>query len=268
MKAYLKFLCFGLFFISCKTGKLDALADISSSLNEISAIEKTSHSDVLWVIQDAGNNNHLYGLNLKGQIVKDIIVNNAKNTDWEDLTSDADGNIYIGDFGNNSKKRTQFTIYKVPQPDKASSSVEAEQINFTLPKKMDSEDFESFFLHNGMFYLFSKDHKTCELVRIPNKPGHHVASYISKVKLKGKHVKVTSADISDDGTTVVLLNHDKLWKLTKYSADDFFSGTLEDFTFEHDTQKEGIYLISNNEVFITDERNKYDGGYIYRFNIK
>jgi hypothetical protein len=268
MKVYIKLLLTGLILISCKTGKLKVLADISTSLNEVSAIEKTSHSEMLWVIQDAGNNNHLYGLNLKGQIIKDITIKNAKNTDWEDLTSDAEGNIYIGDFGNNSKKRTQFTIYKVPQPDTNSNTVEAEQINFTLPEDMESSDFEAFFLYDGFFYVFSKDNKTSELIKIPNQIGNHVASYVSKIKLKGKRLKVTSADISDDGTTIVLLNHDKLWKLTNYSGDDFFSGDLDAFSFEHNSQKEGIHLIHNNEVLITDERNKYDGGYIYRFNFK
>lgn len=268
MKVYIKLLLIGLILISCKTGKLKVLGDISSSLNETSAIEKTNNSDVLWVIQDAGNNNHLYGLNLKGQIIKDITITNAKNTDWEDLTSDGEGNIYIGDFGNNSKKRSKFTIYKVLQPDTSSNSVEAETINFTLPKGMDSADFESFFLHDGFFYIFSKDNKTCELIKIPNKLGNQLATYVSKVKLKGKHLKVTSADISDDGTIVVLLNHDKLWRITNYTGDNFFNGTLDELSFEHNSQKEGINLVDNNKVLITDERKKHDGGNIYSFNFK
>ena len=265
MKASVKFLLTGLFFISCTTGKLDAISDISSSLKETSAIEKTKNSEILWVIQDAGNNNHLYGLDIEGHIVKDITVTNAENTDWEDLTSDTKGSIYIGDFGNNAKKRTEFTIYKIPKAKTISASVEAEIINFTLPKEMKSEDFESFFLHDGFFYVFSKDSKTCELIKLPNQAGEHVASYVSKVKLKGKHVKVTSADISDDGSIVVLLNHDRLWKLTNFTGDNFFNGSIEELKFEHDSQKEGINLVNDHQVLITDERNKYDGGKIYSF---
>ena len=184
---------------SCDSGKLTVLADLPSSLKEISAIEKLSTSDLFWVIEDAGNKNSLYGLNAKGSIVKEVIIDNVQNIDWEDLTSDTQGNLYIGDFGNNSRKRKNFAIYKVPNPEKASKSIDAKVISFTLPKDVKSQDFEAFFLYNDMFYIFSKNHKKCKLFRVPNRIGDHVAEYISETKLKGKHTKVTSADISDDG---------------------------------------------------------------------
>jgi len=268
MKVFINLILIALFFMSCGTGNLEILADIPSSLKETSAIEKISDSNILWIIQDAGNTNHLFGLNLEGNIVKDITINNAENIDWEDLTSDSEGNLYIGDFGNNHKNRTSFTIYKVPDAENAKSLVNASLINFTLPDSMDSIDFESFFLYNGFFYVFSKDNKKCELIKVPNKTGNHVASYITKIKLKSKHAKVTSADISDDGKTVVLLNHNKLWKLTNYSNDDFFSGKIDALEFEHNSQKEGVNLVNDNQVFITDEFEKFSGGNIYRFNLE
>jgi len=267
MKYYFKLIIIGLVLTSCKTGNLDVLADLPTSLKETSAIEKFSNSNTLWVIQDSGNNNHLYGLNLNGKIVKDITIENAENIDWEDLTSDSEGNMYIGDFGNNNKKRKDFTIYKVPHAEKATSSIDAKIINFTLPKGMDSTDFESFFLYKDFFYIFSKGHKVCHLIKVPNTFGNHVAEKISKYEFEGKHNKVTSADISTDGKTVVLLNHNKLWKLTGFSGDDFFSGTIEALEFEHSSQKEGITLLNDKQVLITDERNKFDGGTIYRFNL-
>ena len=238
-----------------------------SSLKETSAIEKISDSDILWVLEDSGNNNHLYGLDLDGEIVKDITISNAKNIDWEDLTSDSKGNIYIGDFGNNNKDRTQFTIYKITNPKNTSTTLNASIIHFTLPENLKSLNFESFFLHKGFFYIFSKDSKICNLIKVPNKTGNHIAIHISEINLKGKHNKVTSADISNDGNTVVLLNHNKLWKLTNYTSDDFFSGTIKALKFDHDSQKEGINFINDNQVLITDERNKFQGGTIYSFNL-
>jgi hypothetical protein len=248
---------------SCGTGKLMPIANLPSNLKETSAIEMTKDSNLFWVIEDAGNKNNLYGLDVKGDIIKDIDIDNIQNIDWEDLTSDDDGNIYIGDFGNNSKKRENFAIYKVSHPAEVEKTTTAEVISFKLPKDMKSEDFESFFLYNSTFYIFSKDQKKTELLKVPNQIGDHVAEYISEFKLKGKQTKVTSADISDDGKTVVLLNHDKLWKLTDFTSDNFFNGTVEAIKFNHDTQKEGIYLISSNKALITDEKNKNDGGAIY-----
>ncbi|WP_299225767.1 hypothetical protein [uncultured Psychroserpens sp.] len=255
------------FSTSCNSGKLTPIVDLPSSLKETSAIEKTSASNLLWVIEDAGNKNHLYGINEKGHIEKDIDIENIQNIDWEDLTSDSQGNIYIGDFGNNSKKRKQFAIYKISSPENTTKSAKAEVISFSLPKDMKSEDFESFFLHNNMFYIFSKHNKKCELIKVPNIIGDHTAVYISKYKFESKNTKVTSADISDDGKTVVLLNHDRLWKLTNFKGDNFFNGVVEAVDFKHDSQKEGINFIGPKTLLITDEKNKSEGGNLYRFRM-
>lgn len=254
-----------LFLTSCDTGKLTVIADLPINLKEISAAETLPNSDLIWVIEDKGNKNNIYGINTRGKIIKDIDVSNASNIDWEDLTSDRLGNLYIGDFGNNSKNRDDFTIYKVANLEDDNTT--AEQINFTLPKDMKSEDFEGFFIMNGYFYIFSKENKTSKLIKVPNQIGKHTAKLVSDFNLDGKHHKITSADISDDGKTIVLLKHDKLSKITNFRGDDFFKGTIEELKFNHNSQKEGICLIDNSTVYITDERNNGEGGNLYEFKI-
>lgn len=258
---------FFLFFTSCDTGELTVIADLPNDLKEISATETLPNSNLIWVIEDAGNKNNIYGLNTKGKIIKDIDVNNASNIDWEDLTSDSFGNLYIGDFGNNSKNRDDFTIYKIANTNTAENKITAERINFMLPKDMKSKDFEAFFLLNNHFYIFSKENKSSLLIKVPNKIGKHTAELVIDFNLDGKHHKITSADVSDDGKTIILLNHDKLWKITDFKDDAFFKGTIEELPFEHDSQKEGVCFLSKTEVYITDEKNKGEGGNLYLFNM-
>ena len=253
---------------SCETGKLEIIADLPNSLKETSAIEKVNGSDLLWVIEDAGNKNNLYGVNDKGKIIKDIDIDNVQNIDWEDLTSDNEGNVYIGDFGNNAKKRKQFAIYKVNQPFLAKDQADAEVITFELPSGVKSLDFESFFLFEDRFYLFSKSDKNCKVFSIPNQIGHHKAEFNSEIKWKDKNNKVTSADITDDGSTITLLNHDKIWLITSFSINNIFGGQMESLTFEHKSQKEGIYFLNNNKVLITDEQVRGEGGNIYEFELR
>ncbi|MBC3757085.1 hypothetical protein H7U19_01625 [Hyunsoonleella sp. SJ7] len=250
-------------FTSCDTGKLKVLADLPNSLKECSAIETVARSRLLWTIEDSGNKNNIYGIDLKGKIIKDIDIKGSSNIDWEDLTSDKQGNIYIGDFGNNSRNRDDFTIYKVS--DLTSDKAKGERINFTLPKSVKPKDFEAFFLWNNFFYLFSKDNKSSMLFKVPNMVGKHTAIKISK--LKDKHLKITSADISDDGKTVILLTHDKLWKITNFESDDFFSADIEEIQFDHSSQKEGICFKDNSSIYITDERTKVKGGNLYSFSL-
>ncbi len=258
-------LLFTFLLLSCNSGKLDIIAYLPNNLKEASAIETVVGSDLLWTIEDAGNKNNIYGLNRKGEIIKDIDVDNAKNIDWEDLTSDNNGNLYIGDFGNNNKKRKNFSIYKISNL--RTNDAKAERINFILPKKVKPEDFEAFFLLNNNFYVFSKEKKSSIILKIPNRIGKHTAKVISKFKLKGKDSKITGAAINKTGKIVVLLNHDKLWKITNFKEDNFLNGHVEALEFNHNSQKEGVCFKSNSVVYITDEKNGNDNGIIYEFKI-
>ena len=156
---------------------------------------------------------------------------------------------------------------KLNNVDLNKGSTEADIIEFTLPKKQDSKDFEAFFLLNDSFYIFSKETKKFIVLKVPNKPGRHEAIIASEFNLDGKDNKITSADISDDARIVVLLNHEKLWKLSGFENDNFFSGNIEELKFEHNSQKEGICFKDNSTVYITDERNGIDGGNIYSFKL-
>ncbi|MCK0131707.1 SdiA-regulated domain-containing protein [Flavobacteriaceae bacterium F08102] len=262
------FVLFSLLSAACQTGKLTVQANLPGNLKEISAVEITPHSPLLWVIEDAGNKNELYGLNNQGEIAVTIQIDNSKNKDWEELTTDQEGNVYIGDIGNNNLKRSIFTIYKVKTPSKKSTTIPAESIEFSLPKHIKSRDFEAFFLYKDQFYLISKEKGKAIVIAVPNIVGKHTARLVQSFKLDGKNTKITSADISDDGKTVIVLNHDNVWKLNNFSGEHFFDGTITEMPFEHSSQKEGICFKNDDSVYITDEKNKSSGGKLYQFSIK
>ncbi|WP_242116950.1 hypothetical protein [Aestuariivivens sediminicola] len=262
---YLLFL--SVVFLSCDTGKLNLVASLNNQLDESSAIEIVEGSSLLWTIEDSGNKNNIYGIDLKGRIVKDIDVSNSKNIDWEDLTSDQFGNLYIGDFGDNNKKRKNYTIYKVNNIKDVKNKAKAQVINFKLPKGFKSKDFEAFFLMDERFFIFSKADKKNILITVPNVIGNHTAEFLTDFNLKGKDHKITSAAISANGRTIVLLNHDKLWKLTNFKGSAIFDGTIEAQVFKHRSQKEGICFKNDVTVFITDERNGPEGGNLYTFHL-
>ncbi|MCR8666718.1 hypothetical protein NO995_03430 [Aestuariibaculum sp. M13] len=260
-------LFFSFLFIACSTGKLTVVADIPNELKEVSGNEITTNSDLIWVIEDAGNRNNVYGLNDKGYIVKDIDIKNANNMDWEDLTTDNEGNLYIGDIGNNDKNRKWLSILKISNPEIIEDETTAEVIKFKLPKGESPKDFEAMFLYKDFFYLFSKEPGKAILIKVPNIIGKHTAEILTEFNLNGKNNQITSADISDDGKTVVLLNHEKVWTLTNFTDDNFFGGKLTKLPFEHDSQKEGVCFEDNDTILITDESNDDLGSNIYSFEL-
>ena len=258
---------FVLLLMSCQSGKLTTIGSIDSDLDEASAAEMFSNSDIVWTIEDAGNKNNVYGMDYKGNIVKDIDISNIKNEDWEDLTTDKAGNLYIGDFGNNSRKRKNFFIYKVENIESVKDQTTAKTIAFTLPDNVKSEDFEAFFLYKNHFYIFTKETKNFKVIKVPNAIGTHVATLVTEYNLDGKNNKITSADISEDEKTIVLLNHDKLWEITSFTSDNFFEGTIKQVNFNHDSQKEGICFKDNHTIIITDEDSGKEDNNIYLIKI-
>lgn len=268
--------------LSCTNfGELKLISNLSKSLEEVSATEVVSSSKLIWMLNDRGNKSKIYGVSKKGKIVKVIKVN-AKNNDWEDLTSDEKGNLYIGDFGNNESRRKNLAILKVNAKDLLSSKkVEVEKIRFYYPNQTNFPpkrkqlffDAESFFFHKNSFYIFTKSRvkskfgKTA-LYKIPATKGNHKAEFISDFNSCDKmNCWITSADISNDGKKVALLSPSSVLIFSDYNKDDFLSGKLTKMPFNYNSQKEGITFKDNNTILITDEKAHGVGGCLYELKI-
>lgn len=253
------------------------------SLKEASAVAVSKVSDLIWVAEDSGNKNTIYGLAADGKISHTVTLENAKNVDWEDLTADEEGNLYVGDFGNNDNIRKDLCIYKVNAGDlKNKTAVSPSKIEFYYPEQKQfppkkSElfyDAESFFIYKGNFYIFTKNRSkgfdgTVMLYKVPNQSGNHKAQLLGKFKACDSYHKcaITSADISPDGKKIALLSSSKVWILSDFKADDFLNGKTEMFELNDVTQKEGICFKDNQTLLIVDEKSKKTGGNLYEIKL-
>lgn len=267
---------------SCDTGKLDVIADLPSDLNEASGIEIDKKNSLLWMINDSGNKPILYGIDTDGNIIKEITIN-AKNRDWEDLASDQNGNLYIGDFGNNNNDSENLAILKLHADSLKANlkSITPERISFTYPeqtkfppkKNKRHFDCESFFFYRDNLYLFTKsrfsgDKGKTNLYQLPSKKGHYQAKYINSFNTcKEPGCWVTSADINDDGDLMVLLTETSAFLFSDFTSTDFFKAKIERFNFNHKSQKESVCFKNDSTLYITDEYLGSDGGNLYEFSI-
>lgn len=253
------------------------------SLKEASAVAVSKVSDLIWVAEDSGNKNKIYGLDADGKITHSVTLENAKNVDWEDLTADEEGNLYVGDFGNNDNARKDLCIYKINAGDlKNETAVSPSKIEFYYPEQKQfppkkSElfyDAESFFIYKGNFYIFTKNRSkgfdgTVMLYKVPNQSGNHKAQLLGKFKACDNYHKcaITSADISPDGKKIALLSSSKVWILSDFQADNFLNGKAEKFELNDTTQKEGICFKDNQTLLIVDEKSKKTGGNLYEIKL-
>lgn len=273
-----------LLLISCSQQEvLKKVFSFPKNLKEISGIETNNKSKLIWAIQDSGNKAEIYGLDAKGKLVQTIAITNKKNNDWEDMTSDKDGNIYLGDFGNNDNARKDLAIYKLNAADLKDSQAAVsatipfyfpEQAGFPPKKSQLFFDVESFFFFENNFYLFTKNRSSkfngeTILYQVPNKVGNHAAKQISKFKTCSgfSHCAVTSADISPDGKKVAILTSSYVWVFTNFKGNDFFSGKSQQIDLQNFSQKEGLCFLGNTKLLVCDERKKKNGGDLYELDL-
>lgn len=188
------------------------IGEMPSVANENSGIARADKKGFYWTHNDSGGKPELYRISRNGEMDSLMVVENAGNQDWEDITSDNAGNIYIGDFGNNSQSRKNLTIYKrSPSGNTARISFRyADQKDF--PAKDPDFDCEAFFWFDGHLYLFTKSwakkKQVTKLYKVPDQPGDYVLDPLETYKIK---MQVTAADISPDKTKFALLTYGKLF---------------------------------------------------------
>lgn len=253
---------------------------LPKTIKESSAVAIIKNTEIIWTIQDRGNKAEIFGLNPEGKIQYQNTIMDAKNTDWEDLTTDDQGNLYIGDFGNNKNERQDLCIYKISSTDLLKKEIHVsstiaffypEQKAFPPKKSARNFDVEAFFIFKDNFYLFTKNRSsnfdgTTHLYRVPNKSGNHKAELVSSFKTceNFNHCAITSADISPSGKTIALLSSDQVWLFSDFQKDDFFKGKMNHVSLPTFTQKEGICFVDENTLYITDEKDKKTGGNLYK----
>ncbi len=267
--------------MACDTGNLTIIADLPKTLSEVSGAECIDGCSQIWMLNDSGNKPRLYKLDTLGKIKFELKID-AKNRDWEDLAADPDGNLYIGDFGNNLSKRDNLSILKINgEYLEAMTDVPVERISFSYPnqknyppkKKQLYFDSEALVFFNDSLYIFTKSRVRgnfgrTDLYKVPAERGQHSAVYIdSFTSCDDSECWITGADLSPDGKTLVLLSPKSAWLFSEFSGDNFFNGKVTELPFNHVSQKEGVCFRSENEIFIVDERAHGSGGNLYLFQL-
>ncbi|AYA65888.1 MULTISPECIES: hypothetical protein [unclassified Alteromonas] len=253
--------------------------NLDPHLREISGIE-FDKKDRLWAINDGGDDPVLYQLDDDGSIVRKIHVTNAKNIDWEDMTQDAFGHFFLGDFGNNDQSRKWLTVYKIENPiDIKTDTTEAEIIKFTYPEMDGSPippehrnfDLEAFVEFDHNLYLFTKN-RTIPFDGLTNlyRIGDYAANF--EAELLGsfqtcttleKLCWITSAALNPERDMLVLLDSTSLWLFENFEGDNFFSGDVSRIDLGIVTQKEAVAFYNSNTIVLTDEEFNGIGGNAY-----
>lgn len=250
------------------------------SIDECSGLIKSRKwKNVFWTHNDSGDSARIFAITRQGKIIKPggkqryrgIKIGNAENIDWEDIATDNQGNLYIGDVGNNLNNRRDLAVYivKEPDPSKTSSIKAGLKILFyypeqktTFPEKMNF-DAEALFFAGKKLYLLTK-HRSDRYTKLyrfdsmdPSKK--NPLTLIGRFDAQGY---VTAADASPDGKRLAVLTYSAVWLLeTDNYTDDYFHGKISWLPI-HAGQCEGISF-DEEKLIISNE-----GGKLFEVPIK
>lgn len=277
--------------ISCFSQRIVHCVHLDKSLNEISGLERLNDS-VLIAINDGGNTPHVFFLNTSGQILKKTLITNAKNTDWEDLTIDESGNLYIADTGNNSNDRKDLCVLKVnAKLAYNADSIPAERIGLTysqqkaFPPPISEQRFdcEALYWRDDSLHLitkikaniFGKANRMPEDYVIPDFSGNFIAqksqdslNYLIHVGKKGLRDLVTAVDCKRGKVAVLTYSSLTIHSLETKNNKTTFSDKYQKLRFKRLSQKEAVLLFSDKIIFVAAEKHNYLGGpYLYTIEL-
>lgn len=184
-------------------------------------------TNVFWTHNDSGDGAFVFAFDSAGEKLGVWQVKNAKNKDWEDLATIKNQNgecfLYIGDIGDNERKRSELIVYLVKEPtvtdaDKTSSrknplSTEpADAISIQYPDAR--YDAETLLVHpqSGDIYILTK--RLREAASIYKLSKNYSLSKTNQLeKIADFTVPavpngfLTGGDISSDGKRVIICDY-------------------------------------------------------------
>lgn len=182
---------------------------LPASLKEVSGLT-LGPDNSLWALNDSGNPPELFELDAQTLKTRRKLTLPVPNRDWEDLTSDPAGQLYIGDFGNNGNRRRDLRIYRYhPQHGTIDSILFQYPDQRAFPPEDPGRrqfDCEAMVFWQDSLHLFTKslfkgDFYSKHYV-LPAQPGQYTASLRDSVYLRRR--VVSGAAISADGRTLAL----------------------------------------------------------------
>jgi len=245
-------------------------------IKEASGLVKSRlQENVFWTHNDSGDRPRIFPVIKDGDIIKanstkhysGVFLENAKNVDWEDITTDDKGNLIIGDCGNNKNKRKNLAFYIInePLPTQSTTAKIIKKIPFYYPDQQGfppenrNFDSEAIFWARGKIYLLTK-HRSDNFTKLyrldsvdPSKS--NPLTLISRFEI---HDQVTAADASLDGKKLVVLTFSAVWLFeVSDSSDNYFAGKISYLPISAN-QCEAICFDDNSLIIANEQRELFE----------
>ena len=202
-------------------------------------VASRAYPGVFWVHNDSGNAAELIAIDATAHVLETMRVDGATNADWEDIVLYQDAAlgdlVYIGDIGDNLARESMgerssrggvMRIYRVAEPDPRASLTRVAADSFDVRYPARPYDCEAMFADppTGDLYFVTKEEMADVFVaHAPFAAGSMTTlEHVTRFALSS----VTAADISDDGSRVVVRSYGAIRVFDVGSTEPRFSGAF------------------------------------------
>jgi len=256
------------------------ISDLPLLIDEASGLA-CPHPDTCWTYNDSDDSQRIYLLSAQGAFLGQRVLESASQVDYEDMTMDDEGKLYIGDFGNNANDRQNLGIYICSPNTVSGSLIPASYISLTLsdqsefPPTNAQKNFDiEAMIHQGTYlYLFSRNRTSpytglTKMYRLTAEPGPHIAELMGEFfgNLSEPYNSITSADISPDGSRMALLSNGSLFLFHDLDSWPLISGEFTYNFFSFTAPFEGIAFIDDCTALVVSESDGTIPGKLYSLN--
>lgn len=234
-------------------------------------VKSRRYDDLFWMHNDSGNAPRIYPVRRNGKVQKSshssretgVLIEGAKNVDWEDITIDADGHVIVADVGNNLNLRRDLVLYYVDEPSPLVKHTRVrkkiyvrypDQEEFPAAKGNVNFDCEAVFTIGNQVHLLSKNrsNRLTSLYRLdkPRTDNINILTRIGSFDIQGK---VVGADASADGKRLVVLTYRAIWLFERENDwSDFFRGRIFWMPYRS-LQMEAVCFADKETLILGDE---------------
>lgn len=262
-----------------------------ADLTEISGVAVSRRQPgVLWVHNDSGAGATVHALSELGDERVRYELASAKANDWEDIAlgpyPGAEGDfLYLGDIGDNDRKRMDIGVYVVAEPDVASAAgpVVEQPIDHYLPLAYPDEphDAETLFVDpvgGALFVLTKAFDGQSKLFRyappfVPDQRATlqlaaelELADFIDLTKPLG--IMTTGGDIAPDGSLVLVRTYEAVWAWRRapgQTVGEALAGEVCELETQDERQGEAISFTADGKGYVTISEDPTPP--IYRFQL-
>jgi len=235
-------------------------------LDEVSGIASSySSPKSLWMEEDSGNPNVISLLSGEGKFLGDVSIEHVANRDWEDM-SISNGPIggvhyiYLADIGDNNKTNETKYVYRFAESTFNLSSTPFHNslgsfdiISFSFPDGIKNSEAIMIDPLSKDFFVISKESDKA-VIYAARYPQSITTSFTLEKVGTLPISKVTAADISQDGTEILIKNYTQVF-YWKRSPGQSISSTLRQTPFaipyQVEPKGESICFASDDVGFYT-----------------